>query len=992
MSQYHFFPFLRQGLAGKIQTEDQLGSTPTYNERASINAKVVVQATDAVTGNVSPRDINQSIKIKGPGDITGINSNMIIKACPRDWVTNMEPFYLPYIEFYDEDFPWRYTPAKFNHTTDDRYRLRPWIALVVLKENEFTQLPFNGLLDVIELTTTAGSVLPDSHQLWAWAHVHVNARLEDMAGSTNITNIQNTLRDVLKSDPDKGISRILCPRRLEPNTGYHAFLVPAFETGRLAGLNDPTSTAAIANTDAQKAAWETGSPAGLRLPVYYKWFFKTGSEKGFEALVRLLKPKAIPNTVGKRKVDLQFPGDVDLDMKTPVPTIGLPGILQPPTATPDPWTEGNFTAGLKTILNRPADFKAAAIAGPDPIISPPIYGQWHAKIDKLTGGINTDWLHSANLEPRWRMFAGAGAEVVRKNQDKYMQIAWQQVGEIIEANKKLRHLQLAMEASAIMYTKHFTALSNETLLAVSGPVHAKVKFTPNSISVYKEIDDSRVPNDMFSGAFRRLTRPEGSLMKTLQLAGGATDYDSLVIDVNNNNVSVAQAYNPPAAMIPYNIWSPAQLTPAYTLSIPSQSNFTISLAASSYPPAVFGPPSTSTAAFVNATVAVHQLISSMPGYSFTPGNTLPIATVVSEIKGQTNPDVAVMDYATRQVKLYDPGSTVAIAPVDLYPVMVAPKILLPMYKELAGLTADWMMPGLNTIEQNSINALKMSQANIEAFMLGLNHEMSRELLWRGYPTDQRGTYFQFFWGFENLMISIDPNSNLDGYKDIWPIHQWRPANPPANPVPPPPNLRPTTGALSSLGDNSMRKIDNPDMLILVIRGELLRKYPGTLIYMREAVYQYSDPPNSQPQLNKSRIPVGNPIHPIFYAKLDPDIYFLGFDITPTMARGTDNNVNDPGYFFVFEERAGELSFGADEIVGDWEDYPTSVADDDWNNLSWGHILKNGSTNFINVELTPEIGIGNNPVKWGRNSANMAHILMQLPVRLNVHAKELIPVP
>ena len=38
------------------------------------------------------------------------------------------------IEFYDEDFPWRYTPA-----APDGGKLRPWIALIVLKETEFTE-------------------------------------------------------------------------------------------------------------------------------------------------------------------------------------------------------------------------------------------------------------------------------------------------------------------------------------------------------------------------------------------------------------------------------------------------------------------------------------------------------------------------------------------------------------------------------------------------------------------------------------------------------------------------------------------------------------------------------------------------------------------------------------------------------------------------------------------------------------------------------------
>ncbi len=45
---------------------------------------------------------------------------------------------------------------------------------------------------------------------------------------------------ILNSNPDLAYSRLLCPRRLDVNTGYHAFVMPAFESGRLAGLGqDP---------------------------------------------------------------------------------------------------------------------------------------------------------------------------------------------------------------------------------------------------------------------------------------------------------------------------------------------------------------------------------------------------------------------------------------------------------------------------------------------------------------------------------------------------------------------------------------------------------------------------------------------------------------------------------------------------------------------------------------------------------------------------------
>ena len=37
---------------------------------------------------------------------------MVVRTEPLNWITDFEPNYLPFVEFYDEDFAWRYTPAK----------------------------------------------------------------------------------------------------------------------------------------------------------------------------------------------------------------------------------------------------------------------------------------------------------------------------------------------------------------------------------------------------------------------------------------------------------------------------------------------------------------------------------------------------------------------------------------------------------------------------------------------------------------------------------------------------------------------------------------------------------------------------------------------------------------------------------------------------------------------------------------------------------------
>src|SRR5690606_20611211 len=59
---------------------------------------------------------------------------------------------------------------------------------------------------------------------------------------------------------------------------------------------------------------------------------------------------------------------------------------------------------------------------------------------------------------------------------------------------------------------------------------------------------------------------------------------------------------------------------------------------------------------------------------------------------------------------------------------------------------EWLIPGLGLLpESDFVTVLETNSEFMEAFFLGLSDEMGRELLWRNYPTDQRGTYFRRFW-------------------------------------------------------------------------------------------------------------------------------------------------------------------------------------------------------------------------------------------------------
>ena len=151
-------------------------------------------------------------------------------------------------------------------------RLRPWMMLIVLGDDEFSPganaqtrpLPFITLTDA-----AMASALPDPETLWAWAHVHVNRGI-----TASDTEVVSNDRDALAarlgaavaSDADIAYSRIVCPRRLEPNKTYHAFVVPVFESGRLAGLGLDPSAAPNSTASAWKSNGADTKRGSLPIP------------------------------------------------------------------------------------------------------------------------------------------------------------------------------------------------------------------------------------------------------------------------------------------------------------------------------------------------------------------------------------------------------------------------------------------------------------------------------------------------------------------------------------------------------------------------------------------------------------------------------------------------------------------------------------------------------------------------------------------------------
>ncbi|MCW5560047.1 MAG: hypothetical protein KIT22_19700, partial [Verrucomicrobiae bacterium] len=441
--------------------------------------------------------VPRKVALFGPGDIVGVDKRAIFRVEPRDWITNFEPNYLAHIEFYDEDFCWRYTPAAPDAA---KGRLRPWIALVLLTEGEFTEgrniqnkpLPY---VDVPDL-----SVFPRAEELWAWAHVHVNRSLSANDGefvSTDMAAVIPKLQAVLSQNPDLGYSRLLCPRKLAENTAYHAFLIPTFEAGRRAGLGLD-----LADVPATLSSWDPAArPEGQSFPYYHRWFFRTGSSGDFETLVRLLVPKPVDPRVGFREMDVQEPGSnvPGLDKPELGGILKLGGALQPPAKVPpeppdkfETWDEPfprPLQTSLANLINLPDLYQSAG--DPDPIIAPPLYGTWHALTKRvLTERDGTpitpsdNWIHRLNLDPRFRVAAGIGTRVIQDQQEKFMDAAWEQIGKVLEAQKRIWRGQFGLLVSKIWHDRHLiptVGVSSQQTLLLMAPLNKRILTSGSTV-------------------------------------------------------------------------------------------------------------------------------------------------------------------------------------------------------------------------------------------------------------------------------------------------------------------------------------------------------------------------------------------------------------------------------------------------------------------------------------------------------------------------------
>jgi hypothetical protein len=1050
LGRYTYLPWLRRGVANAITVP------ATTSSRAAVEVSLAVN-----DGEATGAPINKTFKLMGPGDILGFHPDLVVRTEPRPWVTDFEPNYLVFIDFYPEDFVWRHTPAPAGS-----HRLAPWLTLLVLEEGEYEVDRSPGRpLNVSSLRIkdpVRASVVPHDDQLWAWAHVQIAGDVGGSATMPDGTLLQRRLAEA----PDSGVSRLICPRRLKPNTAYTAFVVPTFETGRKAGLGIKF------NDDAEPGLAIAWRGAAAEHPILYEWYFRTGELGDFEDLVERMVPRPIDKRVGVRDIDIASPGfgmpvvPVAIGTNHHEGVVGLEGALKAPTTEPKPLDpRSHFREEAAKRVNAPADAQEAGES--DPVVAPPLYGGWHVLVDRVDPAGAGKWVDDLNLDPRPRAAAGLGARVIQARQEEYMKLAWEQVGEVLAANRRATLFRFAQKAAERSFAKSFAPLPQERFLAVTAPVFARVLGSPATVRA--QLAGSRLPEAALSPAFRKLTRPRGLMMKRAlppELRRGAVT--ALATALNDGRASAAPPPPPVAGptlggvadavgaqqgnatwLARWGWWIFILLIVLAVLAF-----FAIGGAAGL---AVGAAVAIGAAVIAAATVRARRVVDSAanlhiesltpdaipatppPGFALTaPGSTATpaptpdvaadfglalrdFATFVAvkprpipprlrfdlvnahaKVTAAITPSIAFPKRAASVIRIgnlsmleyarevYRVPLVPGRAP-DIVPVMAYPDLRQAMYRPLAELSNDFLVPNLGLVPPNTISLMLTNPPFIEAYMAGLNHEFARELLWREYPTDCRGTPFRQFWEVGSIPTpGLSARDRAERLKDIRPMHEWR--------IPTP------LGAHDNRGGVAVT-----EHVVLVIRGDLLKRYPNTIIYAQDAAWSSSPKHADELALydengEKALANVVDPhIHyPIFVAPVAPDLTFIGFDA------GLDEVRGDPaleetaqarariradrlGWFFVLQEVVGETRFGLDEHAPP----PGMESDVFWDNLSWDNVSIAADHKLIDLArpFVSKSVPSSEPLKWspsdGATGADIAAILRQKPVLVAVHARQML---
>lgn len=284
--------------------------------------------------------------------------------------------------------------------------------------------------------------------------------------------------------------------------------------------------------------------------------------------------------------------------------------------------------------------------------------------------------------------------------------------------------------------------------------------------------------------------------------------------------------------------------------------------------------------------------------------------------------------------------------------LLAPAIDEATSLRLREISEDWLLAGAGQLAENRVYLLQPNQRFIEAFMVGMNHEMCRELLWREFPTDGRATVFSRFWD----SLQEEPKAAITK------LHTWT--------------------AASRLGEHGT---PGSSPTVLLIRSPIVRRYPKLVLFLGRFT-----------RAQEVFTPVAGAavVEPQFKGQLGEDVSFFGFTLPTELQQGLKGGgITGDDWYFVLQEVPGAPRFGLDLRARGWEKdatlyspKPTTPGALDWTHLG-GPMLAPVDANLKYLDIDADgtladLKADGTPTRTLRvTSASFAACTVQQPIQV-----------
>ena len=859
------------------------------NDGARLKGKLPLTLDD-IADDRDPADVSVEVLFRGPGDVAALKSSAIRHVAPRAATSDAETTKFVHIDFFETDLPWRYSPVMPAPATPAR--LAPWIVLLVGRPNE---------LDVqggIVRPSAAVLAAHDLAQSFCWAHV--------------------------QNDSGVMISRLLSPCMLSPLSAYVAVVVPAFDD-----TGGPSWTGSTLNRDF--------------LPAFYSWRFQTGEQGDFETLAGALKVRKT-QSLGLATIRYRRPvADVDVTLLTGGAMISLQS--QPDQSTAIVTARHDLDLINDTLADSPPDAPTSR-----EIMQLPRYGElW------LDDTEATAWSKSMNDDPRHRGVAGIGLNMAIRAQEKLMTAAVEQAGALQDVAQRVAHLALGLDMAGRLWHRRLPE-GPEDQLNILGPAMGRMT-TDSGGSVLDAVtsDTSLLDRSLFSSAAMRLLR-DGTA-RARHMKAGRIDRAAVMTDANTpppsqphipdglphiDRITKDLGLEPIGHFLPgpdfkgdieglLNKFSgqpaDANIIAEFIKLAGEMLGLNCLDASGPYFFSLRPPPR-----FLEREMLIAALntcraqrakpkgspvkdISALLPPPKTPDRRRPVKLkeLVSIVAGAIDPTAQRPPAWTRVAGAIGGLDLKSLAPPE------APIGLdFPTWSLLKKNEPEWLMPGVGSLQNDSIVALKTNPTFIDAFMVGINTQFLAEMRWRNLPAPRVSTPLRMFWGYVDF-------STGKREADIQPIGDW-----------PSRKLElPDTDDIGALAHQAFKPGDTTgkEDLVIAFRSALFRRYPSTLVYLVRPpsgvvegdaldVWLKATPNFAESSANRDN---RHYFGPIFQGELQPDVVFFAFDVKPDDLDLYWLVLDEPPAELRFQNKHGSISTSSAELAKKAIDRPTRVA-------------------------------------------------------------------